>query len=296
MWLSMDAPCLMREGDSFMPCFHDLRDYIDRLRRKLGDAAVVDVSGAHWDQEIGCIGEMIAEREGPALLFDNIVGYPAGFRVFTNFMGTPAACAFALGLPTKLPRLEIIRTWKERSKHLQLLPPVEVSSGSVTENSLENEDIDLERFPVPKWHPRDGGRYIGTADMVITRDPETGWVNAGTYRACIQSRDRLSLWMLGNRHARMAAQKYWAQGKPCPIAIVFGCDPVTWSAAPIPAPVGVSEYDLAGALRGEPVEVMPAPRTGLPIPAHAEVVVEGEMPPVEEESALEGPFGEWTGY
>jgi UbiD family decarboxylase len=279
-----------------MAAFRDLRDYIDRLRQELGAGAVVTIDGAHWDQEIGCISELVAEHEGPALLFDNIAGYPAGFRVFTNFMGTSAACAIALGLPLDLPKLDIVRAWKEKSKQLQKLAPREVEKGPVLENRLGGDAVDLTRFPAPQWHPQDGGRYIGTADMVITRDPETGWVNLGTYRAAIQGKDRLSLWMLGNRHARMAAAKYWAQGKACPIAIVLGCDPITWMAAPIPAPVGVSEYEFAGALRGAAVEVIRAPQTGLPIPAFAELVVEGEMPPLSEESVLEGPFGEWTGY
>jgi UbiD family decarboxylase len=230
-----------------MTAFRDLRDYIERLRRELGEGAIVKIGGAHWDREIGCLSELTAEREGPALLFDNIVGYPPGYRVFTNFMGTPAACAVALGLPYDLPKLDIVRAWKEKSKRLKPLPPREVESGPVMENSLTGDAVDLARFPAPKWHPLDGGRYIGTADMVITRDPETGWVNVGVYRAAIHGRDRLSLWMLGNRHARMAAAKYWTRGEPCPIAVVFGCDPVTWSAAPIPAPVGVSEYDFAGA-------------------------------------------------
>jgi UbiD family decarboxylase len=279
-----------------MACFRDLRDYIARLKAELGQGAVIKIDGAHWDQEIGCISELMAEREGPALLFDRIAGYPEGFRVFTNFMGTPASCAIALGLSPDLPKLEIVRAWKEKSKKLKLMSPQEVADGPVTENRLEGEAADLTLFPAPKWHPNDGGRYIGTADMVITQDPDTGWVNVGTYRACIQSKDRLSLWMLGNRHARMAAAKYWAKGEVCPIAVVLGCDPVTWTAAPIPAPVGVSEYEFAGALRGAPVEVIRGSRTGLPIPAHAEIVVEGEMPPIEEETAMEGPFGEWTGY
>ncbi|MGH7905539.1 MAG: UbiD family decarboxylase [Candidatus Binataceae bacterium] len=279
-----------------MTAFRDLRDYIERLVRELGEGEVRTVDGADWNLEIGCITELMAEKEGPALLFDNIAGYPKGFRVMTNFMGTAARCAMALGISPGLPKIEIIRAWKDKSKRMGLIPPREVATGPVMENVLEGDEIDLARFPAPKWHENDGGRYIGTADMVITRDPDTGWVNIGTHRGCIQSKDRLSLWLLGDRHARLIANKHWKRGEPCPIAVVFGCDPVLWTVAPTPAPEGVSEYDIAGALRGEPVEVMRGPTTGLPIPAYAEIVVEGEMPPVEEESAMEGPFGEWPGY
>ncbi|MCO6000331.1 UbiD family decarboxylase [Actinoallomurus rhizosphaericola] len=279
-----------------MTAFRDLRQYIEHLTETLGEDEVRRVEGADWDLEIGAITELLAEREGPALLFDDIPGYPTGFRVFTNFMGTAARCAVALGLPADTPKLDIVRAWKDMSRDLRLVSPVEVATGRVLENVLEGDAVDLTSFPTPRWHDGDGGRYIGTACMVITRDPDSGWVNVGTYRACVQGKDRLSLWMLGNRHARAIAHKYWDRGQACPIAVVVGQDPILSTAAAMAAPAGVSEYDLAGGLRGEGVEVLHAPGTDLPVPADAEIVIVGEMPPLEEESVLEGPFGEWTGY
>lgn len=279
-----------------MVAFRDLRDYIDTLTRELGDDEVMTIDGADWDLEIGCITELLAEKEGPALLFDNISGYPAGYRVFTNFMGTVQRCAVALGLPADTSAIDVVRTWKDLSKRIDPIPPVEVSTGTILENVIEGDDVDLTIFPTPRWHDGDGGRYIGTACMVITRDPDSGWVNVGTYRGCVQGKDRLSLWMLGNRHALAIAKKYWDNGKSCPIAVVVGCDPILTTAAAIAAPAEVCEYDVAGGLRGTGVEVLAAPGSGLPIPAHAEIVIEGEMPPVTEESVPEGPFGEWTGY
>src|SRR5439155_21015131 len=89
-------------------------------------------------------------------------------------------------------------------------------------------------------------------------------------------------------------EKYWKRGEPCPIAVVLGCEPLTYSAGR-DGPAG-KKYDYAGGLRGEPVEVLAAPRTGLFIPAEAEIVLEGELPSPEEESVFEGPFGEWPGY
>jgi UbiD family decarboxylase len=279
-----------------MTAFRDLRDYIDRLATEIGPHAVQTIDGAHWDLEIGCIAELSATKVGPALLFDDIVGYPRGYRVFTNYMGTPAACAVALGLPAHTPNIEIVRAWKDRSRRLEPMPPKDVGTGSILENVLTGEDVDLLMFPTPRWHEHDGGRYIGTACMVITRDPDSGWVNVGTYRACIQGRDRLSLWMLSTRHARVIAEKYWARGEACPIAVVVGSDPTLAAAAAVSAPAGTSEYDIAGALRGEPVEILYPPGSDLPMPAHAEIVIEGVMPSVDEETAHEGPFGEWTGY
>ncbi|MBL8643513.1 MAG: UbiD family decarboxylase [Rhodospirillaceae bacterium] len=278
-----------------MTVFKDLRDYLDELRAKLGDDAIQTVSGASRDLEIGCLSELNAEREGPALLFDDIPGFPRGFRVLTNYMGTAASCAVALGLAPNISKLEIVRTWKDRSNRLDPVPYVDVGKGAITENILEGDDLDLRIFPAPQWHEGDGGHYIGTADLVITRDPDSGWVNVGTYRACVQGKDRLSLWILNN-HGRQIAAKYWARGQACPIAVVVGCEPTLTTAAAMSPPEGVCEFDLAGALRGKPVEVLYPPGSLLPVPAYAEIVIEGEMPSPSEESVLEGPFGEWTGY
>jgi UbiD family decarboxylase len=274
----------------------DLREYLDRLVREVGPESVRTIDGAHWDLEIGGISELMAESgSSPALLFDNIPGYPTGSRVLTNYMGTPAACAVAVGLAPDTPKMEVVRVWKDRLRNLTPLPPKDVGDGPILENVLEGDDVDLEIFPTPKWHEQDGGRYIGTACMVITRDPDSGFVNLGTYRACVQGKDRLSLWINAN-DGRTIASKYWARGQACPISVVVGCEPTLATAAATSAPFGVSEYDLAGAMRGEPVEVLYPPGSDLPVPAFAEIVIEGEMPPVEEESVHEGPFGEWTGY
>ncbi len=273
--------------------FQDLRAFLSAAEA-IGE--VKQLKGAHWDLEIGCITEMMAEREGPLLLFDAIPGYPEGFRIVTNFLGTHRLFALALGLPADLSKLEILKAWKEKNRQLKPLPPREISSGPVAENVLEGEELNLEKFPAPKWHELDGGRYIGTADMVVTRDPQSGWVNIGTYRACLVDRNRLTLWILEHHHGKQIAREYWAQGRACPVAIVLGCEPATWLAAPAAVKAGGSEYDYAGALRGAPVEVMPGLYTGLPVPAFSEIVIEGEIPPLQEESAPEGPFGEWPGY
>ena len=273
--------------------FTDLRNFIDGAAR-IGELKVID--GAHWNLEIGCLTELMAEQEGPLLLFDKIVDYPAGFRIATNALATPRRFALALGLPTDVPKLEILKAWRNKIRDLKPFAPVEVSSGPISENVLEGDRIDLDIFPTPKWHEHDGGRYIGTGDMVIIKDPDSGWINVGTYRSCVVAKDRVTLWIIEHKHGKQLARRYWNAGRPCPVAIVLGCEPATWLAAPSAAKSGVSEYEYAGALRGAPLEVIRAPFTGLPIPATAEIVIEGEMPSPEEESHAEGPFGEWPGY
>jgi UbiD family decarboxylase len=273
--------------------FSDLRAFI-AAANALGEVKAID--GAHWNLEIGCLTELMAERDGPLLLFDAIAGYPKGFRIATNVIATARRLALALGLPTDSPKLETLRLWREKTRALKPFPPAEVSSGPLTENILEGSRIDVAIFPAPKWHEHDGGRYIGTGDMVITRDPDSGWINVGTYRACVVGKDRVTLWIIDHKHGKQIARKYWQGKRPCPVAIVLGCEPATWMAAPSAAKAGISEYDYAGALRGEPLAVIRTPVHGLPVPATSEIVLEGEIPPPEEESEMEGPFGEWPGY
>ena len=147
-----------------------------------------------------------------------------------------------------------------------------------------------------KSHRGDGGRYIGTGDSFINRDPETGYVNMGTYRMQVHERNLLGIWQSPGQQGRLIAERYWKQGKACPVVATFGGDPLLFFLSYTKFPFGVSELDRAGGMLGRPVEVIKGPLTGLPIPAHAEVVIEGEMPPPDVESHMEGPFGEWPGY
>ena len=154
-------------------------------------------------------------------------------------MGTAAACAVVQGLPADTPQVDIVRAWKERGDS-GAVAPSDVGEGAVFENVLEGDAVDLSVFPTPRWKPGDGGRYIGTACMVLTRDPDTGRINAATYRCCVQGGNRLSVWMtVPTRHARVIAGKYWARDQACPITVVAGCDPVLTLAAATSTPYGM---------------------------------------------------------
>ncbi|HEX5607655.1 MAG TPA: UbiD family decarboxylase, partial [Candidatus Binatia bacterium] len=161
--------------------YKDLRGYIDAVEQ-LGELRVIH--GADWDLELGAITEVAARATSPkVLLFDDIKGYPSGFRVLTNPVCSKTTTALAFGLEPKLTGLEIIRAWKEKLGGQKPLKPVEVSNGAITENV--EKDVDLLKFPTPRWHEDDGGRYIGTGCMVIMRDPQENWINVGTYRVCV---------------------------------------------------------------------------------------------------------------
>lgn len=273
---------------------NDLRMFLDELA-EMGELRTFE--GADWDLEIGALTEIGADQNGPALLFDAIKDYPKGFRVVSNISAALKRTALSLGLPIDLSGTELIDAWRKRMRQFEPVPPETVTAGPVLENVMEGDAVDLDVFPTPRWHEKDGGRYIGTGDAVITRDPDTGGVNIGTYRCMIQGRNRVSVKMNKGKHGRIAMQKYHAMGKPCPIAISIGHAPQLFMAAQMPMPVGVEEYGVAGWLLDAPLAVIESKASGLPIPAYGEIVLEGEIPPYKDgEPPKEGPFGEWPGY
>jgi len=274
--------------------FRDLRDFLAAID-KLGMLRVVE--GAHWDLEIGAISQMMQEsEENPVLLFDKIPGYPPGFRVLANHQNSPQKQALILGIPTHLGLLELVREMKERRKQTSFIPPREVKDGPILENCDRGDKVNLPKFPTPRWRTLEGGRYIGTATLVINRDPDEGWVNMGCYRQMIHDQRTVGYFVEPHHHGMIIAKKYWARGKACPVVACYGQDLELFHAATASAPWGRSELDLAGGLKGEPVEVIRGELTGLPIPARAEIAIEGEVPPPEIDSRIEGPYREWPGY
>lgn len=275
--------------------YRDLRQFIDEVRRQ-GDLKTIE--GADWDLEIGLITEVSLKNSNiPLLLFDRVKGYPSGYRIATNVTNSPRRVAMTLGSPPEATGLEVVKMWRARiQQDMKLIPPVDVGSGPVQENVHTGDDVDLWEFPVPRWHPLDGGRYIGTGDMVIQKDPDTGWVNLGTYRVQAIDRNTATLHITGGHHGLEITKKYWDRGLPCPVAVACGQEPLIWTMSGSSIPRQVSEYDYAGGVTGKPVEVVKGAAVDLPIPAHAEIVIEGEFVPPEVETRIEGPFGEWWGY
>jgi 4-hydroxy-3-polyprenylbenzoate decarboxylase len=272
--------------------YHDLRDWLQKVE-EFGELKTVH--GADWNLEIGALTEVAARGEtADAILFDNIKDYPAGRRVLVGMNSSLKRQCLTTNLPLDYDRMQFIHAWKNRLNHPELIPPRLVDDGPLLENVFEGKDIDLLSLPVPHWHEEDGGRYIGTADVTITRDPEEGWVNLGCYRVMVHGPDTLALYISPGKHARIHRQKCFDRNEPLPVAICFGQDPLLFLSAAKQLPWGSSEYDYVGGIREEAVEVIRGEYTGLPIPAFAEVAIEGEVLPNEQK--IEGPFGEWTGY
>src|SRR5713226_2786829 len=275
--------------------YKDLREFIE-LVDKLH--ALRRIDGADSRLEIGAITEVAAGLAGgPALLFDGIKDFPRGFRIFTNAVTSPQRAALALGIDPSLRPLDALKAWIEKRKTLEPHQPVVVKDASFLQHTMTGDEVDLSQFPAPIWHRHDGGPFIGSGSIVIMRDPDGGWINASIYRIQVQGPRRVTVQFdHAGRHGAIIANKYWERGKTCPLAVVHGEDPALFIAGFEYLPTGQSEYAFAGAIKGAAIEVYPGPLTGLPIPAHAEIVFEGHLLPMSETTLPEGPFGEFTGY
>jgi UbiD family decarboxylase len=148
---------------------------------------------------------------------------------------------------------------------------------------------------VPQWHEGDGGRFIGTGCAVYTCDPATGVVNAGAYRMQVHNGGKsASINIESGKHGALHVREWFAKEGRAPVTVSLGHDPLLLIVAGTEVPTGVSELDYAGAVLGRPIDVVRGEVTGLPLPATAEICVEGWLYP--DRTELEGPFGEWTGY
>ena len=275
--------------------YQDLREFIT-LVDKLG--ALRRIEGADPKFEIGAITEVAAgSADCPALLFERMHGCAPGFRVFTNATTTPARAALALGIEPTLRPLDALKEWMKKRKTLAPLPPVAAKAAPFLENSMRGGDVDLGKLPAPYWHRQDGGPFIGSGSLVVMRDHDEGWINASIYRVQVQNQTKVTIQFdHQGRHGAIIAKKYWDKGQSCPVAVVNGEDPALFVAGFEYLPPGQSEYEFAGAIRGAPLAVIPGPHTHLPLPALAEIILEGELLPSSQEMLPEGPFGEFTGY
>ncbi len=271
--------------------YNDLREWIEEAK-KLGELKTVE--GATWEQDIGLATELLHHSSpSPAVIFEKIPGVEPGYKVITNVFGDKRM-NMTFGFPTSLSKVEVSDALHARMKNLQPIPYQVVETGPVMENVLMGDQVDILKFPTPFWHENDGGRYIGTGSYDITIDPDEKWVNLGTYRVMVHDAKHLGFYISPGKHGRIHRDKFFARNEPCPVAVVVGGDPLLYLMACNEVPYGVCEYELAGALRNKPYEVIEGRVTGLPIPANAEIVLEGYAYP--DIKKTEGPFGEWTGY
>ena len=274
----------------------DLRIWLSDIR-KIGELR--DVSRADWNLELGAISELNVKKDlPPALLFDEIAGYPKGFRVLTCSTSSPARLSSILRLPVERSHKGLVDALRGKPAQWQSdapkFDPAVTKTGSTLENVMRDGAVDVLAFPAPLWHELDGGRYIGTGCSVVTRDLDSDWVNVGTYRVQAIDRSHVALDMVPGKHGRIHYEKHKQAGKRFPVVIVLGGDPLAYLISGIEVPFGMCEYNYMGSILKQPVAVIRGELTGLPFPAASEIVLEGFVEPNDERT--EGPFGEFHGY
>ena len=267
----------------------DLRDFIG-MCEKVGQLKRVKAE-VDWDLEISHICKIVEEKSGPALLFENVKGYES--PVLTGAFGTTQRLAMILGKSPDLSMVQLTKEWVSLAVK-EVIPAKVLKDGPIFENVLEGDKVDTFAFPSPRFYELDGGRYFGTAVFMVIEDPETGDINLGTYRMGILDEKTLGVQILKGKKGDRIMKKYGKQGKKMPACVIIGGDPLHIFASAATVAKAKSGYDVVGTLRGAPVEVVTSQVNGLPIPAAAEIVLEGEIDPAHLRN--EGPFGEYTGY
>ncbi len=282
--------------------YEDLREFIERLEDE-GELARIR-------HEVSPILEMteIADRAvkggGKALLFER----PKGYRipVLMNAFGTERRMKMALEVDrfeeigerlielTRFRPDSILEGIKGIGKVRDVMSfsPKRVRSGACKEVVMDEPD--LERFPILKCWPKDGGRFI-TLPVVITKDPETGELNAGMYRMQVYDKKTTGMHWQIHKHGALHFKKAREMGMDrIEVAVAIGVDPAVLYAATAPVPEGMSEFAFAGFIRRERVKMVECETVDLMVPANAEIVLEGYVKV--DELRVEGPFGDHTGY
>jgi UbiD family decarboxylase len=278
--------------------FGDLRSWMDALRAA-GELHEVNAE-VDWNIELGTITRLAqGAGTGPALLFSNIKDYnkPDTLcrHVFAGGLSSYRRIAMMLGLPPDTHPRELVKIG--RTILSGAIAPKIAKTGPVKENIITGDDIDLYKLPTPYWNRLDGGRYLLTYGGVVTKDPQSGIMNVGIYRGMIASKNQIPILMWRAQHIGHHVTAWQQGGSPdMPIAVAIGWEPSFGFCAGSPVPKGTCEYDVMGAIRGKPVNLVKCETVDLYVPATAEIVIEGYLGIDPETYVMEGPFAEFTGY
>ncbi len=289
--------------------YHDLRDFLKQLE-ECDDLKRIQTSiSPHL--EMTEISDRVLKAQGPALLFEN----PTGFTVpvLTNLFGTPERVALGMGASSLEALRDVGRLlaalkepeppkgfrdlWEKLPLFKQVLnmPLKILKTGACQEIVLEHKAIDLAGWPIQHCWPGDIAPLI-TWGLVVTQGPHQRRQNLGIYRQQVIAPNRVIMRWLAHRGGALDFQAHQKMfpGQPFPIAVVLGADPATVLGAVTPVPDSLSEYQFAGLLRGQRTELVKCISHDLQVPANAEIVLEGFIYP--DDTALEGPYGDHTGY
>jgi 4-hydroxy-3-polyprenylbenzoate decarboxylase len=277
-----------------LPELLDVRAWLERVR-EMGELHAIDAE-VDPDEEMGGLTYLVGKQEGsPALLFNRVRGADRDVRSLFNLLGTSLPrLAMSLGVDPTLGAREIVAATRLKVRERREPIRIDAAAAPVNDNVLIGDHVDLTRFAAPKHWPRDGGAYIGTADIVMTRDPDLGHINAGTYRMMVHDRNHVGLYLSPGKDARLHISRAWQRGQDVPVAAVLGAHPLWMIVGSQTFPKNMSELEAIGGIAGAPLEVVQGKTTDLVFPARAEIVIEGVIRA--NVTRQEGPFGEFTGY
>ena len=295
--------------------YHDLRDFLAQLEAQ-GELKRVAVAVSP-QLEMTEICDRVLKAGGPAILFENVAGH--SMPVLGNLFGTPKRVAMGMGADSVAALRDIgkllaflkepeppkgfrdaIERWIPIGRQVMHMAPKVVSSAPCQEVVWEGKDVDLSRLPIQTCWPGDAGPLI-TWGLTVTRGLQglptsKTRQNLGIYRQQVIAPNKVIMRWLAHRGGALDYRDHCLAfpGKPFPIAVALGADPATILGAVTPVPDALSEYQFAGLLRGAKTELIKCIGNDLQVPARAEIVLEGHIQPGE--TALEGPFGDHTGY
>jgi 4-hydroxy-3-polyprenylbenzoate decarboxylase len=289
--------------------YKDLRDFIAQLESMGELKRVTAPVSTHLEMTEIC--DRVLRAQGPALLFENVFGHK--MPVLANLFGTPRRVALGMGeenvsalrevgkllayLKEPEPPKGLKDAWEKWPilKQVLTMSPKVLSSAPCQEIVWEGADVDLSKLPIQHCWPGDVAPLI-TWGLVVTRGPNKPRQNLGIYRQQVLGPNKVIMRWLAHRGGALDFRDHCEKnpGQPFPIAVVIGADPATILGAVTPVPDSLSEYQFAGLLRGSKTELVKCIGSDLQVPASAEIVLEGVIHPGE--TALEGPYGDHTGY
>ncbi|EJL6481454.1 4-hydroxy-3-polyprenylbenzoate decarboxylase [Vibrio cholerae] len=289
--------------------FKDLRDFLDYLEQRGELKRITHPIDPHY--EMTEISDRTLRAKGPALLFENPLGYD--FPVLTNLFGTPERVAMGMGRQ-QVQELRDVGQWlaylkepepprglKELIEKLPVfkqvlnMPVKRLRRAPCQEIVWQGDEVDLDKIPVMSCWPDDVAPLL-TWGLTITRGPHKKRQNLGIYRQQKIARNKVIMRWLAHRGGALDLRDWMEKypEEPFPVSVAFGADPATILGAVTPVPDTLSEYAFAGLLRGSRTEVVKSISNDLEVPASAEIVLEGYIDP--NEFADEGPYGDHTGY
>ena len=206
--------------------WRDLRDWLalaDRIGSLHHITSIVDP-----DLELATITYLAAQREdSPALLFERLKGDATGARVLTNMLGASRErYALAVGIDPTLSTRDMILETRKIMKRRVAPTLIAEDAAPVNEIVVTGGDVDLTKFPAPRFWPGDGGAYVGTGNITLTRDPATDRINVGVYRQMLHGPREVGLYCSPGKHGLLDRLAWWAKGEPCPVVAAYGIDPV----------------------------------------------------------------------